>query len=128
MTNEELFAEIKEARKNLVLFNLRLGKMLQECEEAIGTSAPSDRSEDLMKACLKLSEDPLTGPRMKPLINAIHKAVYKHAQSTAEEEFRRQNQNLTALMPGCFKPKNKGKKEVLTVETTNEILDRNPYE
>lgn len=109
MNNDELKAEIALRRTRLQVFNLRIGKLLGDCDRALASALPSDLAEELMTSCIKLEEDELLGSKAKPLVNAIHKAVFKNAKHARAEERKQEEKNLDALMPKCYAPK-RGKK------------------
>lgn len=107
MNNDELKNQIQLHRKNLQALNLRIGKLLQDCDKAMTAAIPSALAEELMQSCINLGNDEFLGAKAKPAVNAIHKACYKNAKFAREETRKAEEQSLTALMPACYRPKSK---------------------
>ena len=127
MNNDELKAEIRLRRTRLQGFNLRIGKLLGDCDRALASALPSDFAEELMTSCIKLEEDELLGSKAKSLVTAIHKAVFKNAKHTKREERKREEQNLDALMPKCYAPKRGKKVEESKDLAVDHIQDDLPF-
>ncbi len=105
MNDSELKAEINLQRKQLTDFALRLGKMLQACETLDKSPLASEHTKVVMEECIKLLGNDCLGPKAKPLVNAIHKACFKNAKSALEQSRKAEEQELTNLMPACYRPK-----------------------
>jgi hypothetical protein len=107
MNDNELKAELNLQRKPLTDLALRLGKLLQVCETLDKAALTSEHTKTVMEECIKLLGHDYLGPKAKPLVNAIHKACFKNAKNALEQSRKAEEQELTNLMPACYRPKTK---------------------
>lgn len=109
MNKDELKSVLKSQNAQINTFLKRLGKLAQTCDNIAHSALPNDHVEAAMQECINLKNDEFLGAKLKPVINTIHKALYKFATAALEETLKAERDRLTASMPDCYKPK-KGKK------------------
>ena len=105
MNSAQLKAELYPYIKTFETLQYELGKVLGTVKATVNAVNASGDNTVAMEDVIRLLNNPTCPQTLKPILNRIHKALWKNAQFNLQESIREKTEELAAMMPGQMKPR-----------------------
>ena len=122
MNKEQLRLEVNPQIKVLEDVQRDIAAVLVAVKPTVNNDNASGHNTCAMEAVLRLSQNPACPANLKPVLNKMHKALYKNASFNLQETIREKSDELKALMPGQMKPKKRAKEDSVEISEPAVLL------